>query len=539
MSYVTLPHDDTVLSRIATIWKSALTDEERKYYNTFAEEARKEYQTQVIEYRATGSYQSSECFRPLEDTNIWVRTDIPCRLEKEIQSYDTVRFRPRPPELDEAYEERQIISMVKRKLRLKGLVDKAGNIKQGVNFPKLLEEERRRRKHRLMEKQQQKELEQSSNKKRRTSASSSKDGKFAARGAAKVVYEILKAPPPSSAKSDANSDYEADSMSEGENDESVPLEPIQNATAAGTPLQMTSPGMMFSSLMTEKRVKITAPQTLADLKRDPTLRPPKEIYRGRPKTIPKRVGLASWPEGWVQVTTERRDGHKDSRWISPGQKTLFTRAEVTKYLDCLKQTDGNEEKAQDLYRVWKAGKRRGQDISFDNRDTNEATNQLRIRTSKESVALYEIVATNPDAKSKDNAIPGSGPNTKPNPAPIPETTADAPGLSPTKLVQAESPRRDIQRKSSGERSTIETWSFIEIYRGLPQDDPGCVDKSVWPDGWLQVKKKRRCGGHDSYWYSPGGNMFRSRVEVKRFFKALGQTNGDEEEAYNIFRSIAL
>jgi hypothetical protein len=77
-------------------------------------------------------------------TNIWVRIDSPCALEQEIQSYDTVQFPPRPPELDTAYEERQMIGRLKRKLRINGLLDQHGNPRHGINSEKLVEEERRK-----------------------------------------------------------------------------------------------------------------------------------------------------------------------------------------------------------------------------------------------------------------------------------------------------------------------------------------------------------------------------------------------------------
>jgi hypothetical protein len=146
-------HDQArALTKIGTIWKSKFSEEEREYYQDFATEARKEYQRQVIEYRATGSYQPSQRFAPLQGTNIWVRLDNnSCALEREISSYETVRFAPRPPELNEAYEERQLRSIVKRKLKVKNLLDKDGNPKKGVDFEKLMNQERNRHRTRKRE----------------------------------------------------------------------------------------------------------------------------------------------------------------------------------------------------------------------------------------------------------------------------------------------------------------------------------------------------------------------------------------------------
>ena len=142
------------------MWKSKLSEEQREYYQDFATQARKEYQRQVIEYRATGSYTESSHCKPLEGTNIWVRLVQPCELEQEIMGYETVKFAPRPPELDAAYEERQLRSVVKRKLKLKNLLDEDGNPKQGVDFEKMVDQERQRRLKRKREEEEAKENEE-------------------------------------------------------------------------------------------------------------------------------------------------------------------------------------------------------------------------------------------------------------------------------------------------------------------------------------------------------------------------------------------
>jgi hypothetical protein len=48
-------------------------------------------------------------------------------LEREISGYETVKFPPRPPELDEDYNRRLEEGKRKRKLKLKGLLDENGN----------------------------------------------------------------------------------------------------------------------------------------------------------------------------------------------------------------------------------------------------------------------------------------------------------------------------------------------------------------------------------------------------------------------------
>ena len=62
-------------------------------------DAKKEFDQQVIEYRATGSFQPSKHFVRLEESNIWVRKDCPSPLEKEISSYETIKFPMRPPRI--------------------------------------------------------------------------------------------------------------------------------------------------------------------------------------------------------------------------------------------------------------------------------------------------------------------------------------------------------------------------------------------------------------------------------------------------------
>ena len=82
----------------------------------------------------------------MENSSVWIRNDRPSHLEKEISSYKTIQFPKRPPELDKEYKEREIRSRLKRKLKLKGLLNKDGKTwKDGVDFKAELEKERKKR----------------------------------------------------------------------------------------------------------------------------------------------------------------------------------------------------------------------------------------------------------------------------------------------------------------------------------------------------------------------------------------------------------
>jgi len=82
----------------------------------------------------------------MENSNVWIRKDFPTPLEKEISSYETIHFPKRPPKLDKEYEEREMRSTVKRKLKLKGLLGEDGETwKKGVDFEAEVEKERNKR----------------------------------------------------------------------------------------------------------------------------------------------------------------------------------------------------------------------------------------------------------------------------------------------------------------------------------------------------------------------------------------------------------
>lgn len=77
----------------------------------------------------------------------------------------------------------------------------------------------------------------------------------------------------------------------------------------------------------------------------------------------------------------------------------------------------------------------------------------------------------------------------------------------------------------------------EVWSGPPDDKL----EGGWPEGWVK-KKIERSGGAtkgrlDPYWYSPlTAKKFRSMTEVRRFLALLGETSGDENAAWNLFKN---
>jgi hypothetical protein len=107
----------------------------------FANDARDEYTKQMIEYRATGGFTPNIEFVKLSDANVWVRKAANRNdLEKEICSYETLVFPKRPPKLDDAYALREQRSIFRRKLRLRGLENPDGTLKNGLDFEALFKE---------------------------------------------------------------------------------------------------------------------------------------------------------------------------------------------------------------------------------------------------------------------------------------------------------------------------------------------------------------------------------------------------------------
>jgi len=91
------------VGEISKIWKFDMSENERAYYNNFSKEAREEYKKQYREFRATGVYTKSTRFEKLENAGPWVHISDQEKnaLEKELASYPTVVFPPRPPNLDD------------------------------------------------------------------------------------------------------------------------------------------------------------------------------------------------------------------------------------------------------------------------------------------------------------------------------------------------------------------------------------------------------------------------------------------------------
>jgi len=108
-----------VVKEIGKIWRFGISEKDREYYNDFAREAREEYQEQYREYRATGHFTPSTTFKKLGP--LWVRMKLHEKngIEREIDSYETVQFPPRPPEMDEAYRKREAESKRRRKAKIK------------------------------------------------------------------------------------------------------------------------------------------------------------------------------------------------------------------------------------------------------------------------------------------------------------------------------------------------------------------------------------------------------------------------------------
>jgi hypothetical protein len=124
------------MSEISKIWRLGMSHEDREYYNDFALETRKEYEKQQIEFRATGSFTPSTRFGKLEGTNIWVRTKWEEKngLEQEVSKYDVCAFPKRPPEYDQEYQRSLAASSIRRKLKLKGLLNDDGTVKDGADI---------------------------------------------------------------------------------------------------------------------------------------------------------------------------------------------------------------------------------------------------------------------------------------------------------------------------------------------------------------------------------------------------------------------
>lgn len=110
------------LQEISRIWRVDLKTREQDHYNQMSDEIRKEYQDQMLEFRATDTFRPSERFMKLGNgQGPWVhkRPEERSQLEAEVATYDTVLFPPRPPSKDEAYAMREKMSRERRKERLR------------------------------------------------------------------------------------------------------------------------------------------------------------------------------------------------------------------------------------------------------------------------------------------------------------------------------------------------------------------------------------------------------------------------------------
>ena len=132
------PHDQSrVMLEISRMWRLALSDADRKYYNDFADDCRREYRHMQREFRATGHYTASDLFQRVNGTGLWVhrmeheKND----LEHEIATYDTLVFPARPPEMEEDYKRREKASNERRKAKLRAEREAMGKVKRRRTVP--------------------------------------------------------------------------------------------------------------------------------------------------------------------------------------------------------------------------------------------------------------------------------------------------------------------------------------------------------------------------------------------------------------------
>ena len=98
------------MQEISRMWRIDLRTKEQEHYTKMSEDLRKEYQEQMLEYRATDTFRPSERFIKLGNgQGPWVhkRPEERSQLEAEIAGYDTVVFPPRPPSKEEEYLKRE------------------------------------------------------------------------------------------------------------------------------------------------------------------------------------------------------------------------------------------------------------------------------------------------------------------------------------------------------------------------------------------------------------------------------------------------
>ena len=162
------PHNQTaVVQEISKLWRIGLSDQDREFYTKFSDEARKEYDMMHLEYRATGTFRPSRKFVKLEGVGPWIHMvpEDQNDLERELVGYTTVCFPPRPPELDEAYEQRMLESKRRRKLKQKGLLNPDGT-ERSEPREDATSTRRRRTKRKKVDKNEANDIVQSEDKQR-------------------------------------------------------------------------------------------------------------------------------------------------------------------------------------------------------------------------------------------------------------------------------------------------------------------------------------------------------------------------------------
>jgi hypothetical protein len=182
------------------------------------------------------------------------------------------------------------------------------------------------------------------------------------------------------------------------------------------------------------------------------------------------------------------------------------------------------------------------------RPTTDSTLLAKVRTAaaKQSAEKKKRVAETapllPAKKQKTAPIPAKKQKTAPD-----RTSAETAPLLPAKKQktspiptkkQKTAPVSTSNAKSKSPASTSKKRGHPhEIFSG-PPDEP---IEGGWPAGWKKTVVQRQSGatkgGSDRYWYTPDlGHKLRSMLEVKRFMAALAAANGDEKEAWGVFKS---
>jgi hypothetical protein len=289
-------HQNRVAQEISKIWNSGKIDKD--YYNTFAREVNEEYEERRVQYRATGTYQPSTRFKKLDGANIWVRIAEPPNdlipLEREISSYETLSFPPRPPELDHQYAEREKRSLYRRKMKIKGLLSDDGTtMKDGRTFEQAF-------------------LEDVENHKSPPFDWRTEPRRKRFKDATETTGDD---------DDDDDSDREENSSADDDNDD-------DRSDAAEAKTKRKS---VLSSLARKNRGLVSS----------------KLQYSG-PPLKPLEEGL-EWPPGWeVRITTlKSKNGRTETNYYTPIRKyRLRSIGQVKMFIAALKECNGDEYKAR-------------------------------------------------------------------------------------------------------------------------------------------------------------------------------------------------